>query len=305
MYKSLLVLFLVVSIKSYCQYDTIYVSDKNAVLVIFDSEFDGEIGNQDYNVTPNNNTLKISAKTKNTLHSFLQIDQLQPKKQHFFIVAYKALIKQTVYDYRETAKKPAEEVKDGKIKFGSSGNVATIATVEKTEVISNPGPNGTKEKENTVVKTLLTGDLLFDSLAEVAEKNTFEYGIYATQESRMLFKLQNVLVYEDFFIFKIKVENNSSLKYVGPIFDIFLLKKENMLRKDLPEKDRLKKRKMYPARVESIDAGDVKTFILITDAKVSDGFKTLYFMLNNDKQNRSMGFWFPTKELLKAKVLQK
>lgn len=274
------------------QYDTIYTNENDPVLLIFDDEVDGRPGNQDYVIETNTskgNSLTIVAYSKNSKRTFLEIFIPKTDQQLFFILAYKEKLTRVIYNYKSDAIKSSLKV--------PVLNDNTVKEVKASGSIDKQKNN--LETAASEVKTI------YDSIYEAVKFNTVLWRNYAVKDGKTSFQLSSAFVFGDYFVFKVLIENKSSIKYNLRNFDLYYSQDMSLTRRSVPDTDRLQILKTFPdSPFEQVGAGEAAEFIIITKATISNKKPQLNLSANEKENGRTLSFNYPTRELLKVKRLK-
>jgi len=269
------------------QYDTLLVSDSNAILLVFDRDLVGEFGNNDYEVVVNGNRIKLYALKKNAKNSFLSVS-VEGGGEFYFMLKYSTEVEKLIYNFTEKTFTHTGSGKEGDNKFSS----VKTRGIEKKD-IEGPGENQIGSMDTLKV------------LTKLAMENKDKIDGYAVMVKKMGFWISNIYVYGEYFFFKLGIRNDSNVNYNLGFFDLISGDKKDFTKKEASGgPHRLEILKVYPEiELPVINKGEEYIFVVVTKVEITNKNEIIKISANEINRGRRLEFDLPGKRLLKAKIL--
>jgi hypothetical protein len=279
MRNSFIAILLVCSGPTFGQ-DTIYVSNENSVLLVFDAKFKGQIGNKQYMVKVDDNTLQLGALQEGAFDTFLKIEVPSTGEKLYFVVRFKKQVEKVLYDY--TTKYRMESNEKEVVNFSSSS-----ATNEGTNIQSDAG-GGTFSDSLEVIR----GYILDDTEEKLG---------YAVIRDRMIFRVINFYIYEGYIVWVLGLENQGSIDFDVQFFDFTMDAGKGFGRRAIGQKTRLKIIKTWPVLPVRVVSDQVEKIMIVTSANIKDTKGRLDVIAQEKDNKRLLKITLPVKDILKAR----
>jgi hypothetical protein len=279
MRNSFIAILLVCSGPTFGQ-DTIYVSNENSVLLVFDAKFKGQIGNKQYMVKVDDNTLQLGALQEGAFDTFLKIEVPSTGEKLYFVVRFKKRVEKVLYDY--TTKSRMENNEKEVVNFSSSS-----ATNEGTNIQSDAG-GGTFLDSLEVIR----GYILDDTEEKLG---------YAVIRDRMIFRVINFYIYEGYIVWVLGLENQGSIDFDVQFFDFTMDAGKGFGRRSIAQKTRLNIIKTWPVLPVRVVSDQVEKIMIVTSANIKDTKGKLDVIAQEKDNKRLLKITLPVKDILKAR----
>jgi len=270
----LLLLSIFISINIYSQSqikDTIKVSFTKSVYLIFSNDIKTDFGSEEIFVKTEQNKITIQAGVENFEETNLLVHENDI--YYMFIIKYDNKPTKFIYDYQNNKTKTNAIIDSYQSKL------------MKTEQIKNDSLKNLYEKN-----------------CQIALNKKQEFYDIAIKKGNVYFVVSNLFIKDNSYYYKLDLINNSNIKYDIDYYDIYIRKKQKLL-KNSPTQDIIVEKKYLYNYKPVVERKSSNSFIIVTDKYTIDNRNEFIIELFEKEGDRHLKVVFNENDLLRVKPL--
>lgn len=281
------IFFLLIAVKAYSQDDTVYVNMVNPVLLVFDGKITGSVGSKDFKARPGESSIGLVSMKKDPFPSYLVVKE-SGKPEKYFLVVYKEVLEQSIYDYRARKSFGSQTVTNAPI---VNGNIPVVSS-------------GSTEGNESSSSESSNEDELLARKVEWVNLDNQEFYDYLDNKTTVTFRLLNVYTDQEKLFFKVSFKNEGvALDYVLSYLQIKFVDKKKVKGDAPEERKRMDILHQFPSSELTIKAGETKEMILVTEVYSGTGKSDVRIVALEEKGRRELAVTIPNKVILRAKPI--